>query len=247
MQLYLVRHAQSFNNAHVDHPNQRVPDPPLTELGFAQAKRLAHYLQSAVEPDRASDTLAWRYGNLDTLGYHIDRIITSPMLRALQTAQPLADALNVPVDVWWEICERGGMFEYRQGTAHGYPGLTREQIREQFPHYELPLRVGNNGWWHGGQESRDASRRRAIDVEARLRAQSIEHWRGQRILMVSHAGFLDVLLKSFLLENLTAEADERNVYFFYNTSISRMDFLSTGEIGLRYTNRLPHLPDELIS
>ena len=45
MQLYIIRHAQSYNNALTDW-TERVSDPPLTELGEQQADLLAAYLAS---------------------------------------------------------------------------------------------------------------------------------------------------------------------------------------------------------
>jgi 2,3-bisphosphoglycerate-dependent phosphoglycerate mutase len=41
MQLYLIRHAESTNNAKP--PRQRVEDPPITELGESQATHLAKW------------------------------------------------------------------------------------------------------------------------------------------------------------------------------------------------------------
>ena len=40
--LYLVRHAQSTNNANPE--PKRIPDPPLTELGTQQAQALSTYV-----------------------------------------------------------------------------------------------------------------------------------------------------------------------------------------------------------
>ena len=45
MQLYLVRHAQSSNNAQPEH--LRVPDPGITEIGEQQAICLADWLDAS--------------------------------------------------------------------------------------------------------------------------------------------------------------------------------------------------------
>lgn len=247
MQLYLVRHAQSINNAHIDHPNRRMADPPLTDLGHQQAYNLADYLSHSVERDRVIDTLAWRYGGYDQLGYHIDRIITSPMHRALQTAEPLADMLDVPVKVWLDICERGGLFEYQQGTPKGFPGLTRLQIRAEFPTFDLPAQITDAGWWTGNLESRERSRQRARDVAARLREKAATIWHDEHVMLISHAGFMDALTKALLYGELSESIDRGNVFFFYNTSITRLDFFDNGRIGLRRLNHIPHLTDEIAS
>jgi len=245
MKLYLVRHGQSINNANVDHPGHREPDPPLTELGLEQAAVLAAYLRANAEPDQLSDTLAWRYGPSDALRFKVDRVITSPMYRALQTTAPLASSFGAPVKVWWDVCERGGMFHYTRGKPHGLPGLKRSAIRSEFPDYDLPTRISENGWWRGNQESREASRLRAADVASRLVGRAADEWRGEHVWLISHAGLLDALVKA-LNNNLTPQTDDGVVHFFYNTSVSRIDFFEGG-LGVRYINRVAHLPDALIS
>lgn len=77
--MILLRHGQSEFNLHFS-ATRRDPgivDPPLTELGHAQARKAARAL---VEQG-------------------IERIIVSPYTRALQTAGPVAAALSAPVIV----------------------------------------------------------------------------------------------------------------------------------------------------
>jgi len=248
MQLYLVRHAQSNNNANVDARTEREPDPALTDLGTRQASALADYLTSALEPDQLSDTLAWRYGTFDGLRYRIDRVVTSPMWRALQTAQPLREKLAVPVKVWPELCEIGGLYHFRGGRAHGLPGLTRVQMRQQFPAYDLPTRITQHGWWRGDRETIHAARTRALSVAGEVRERFAADWAEERVLLIAHAGFLNILLQAFLGTLTTdPEVDDGFIAYFYNTSITRLDLSDDGYTSLRYVNRLPHLPDEMVS
>ena len=65
MQLYLIRHGQSENNARPEH--MRVEDAELTELGHQQARHLAPWIATL----------------------ELDRLFCSPFRRALQTAWPL--------------------------------------------------------------------------------------------------------------------------------------------------------------
>ena len=60
-------------------------DPPLSALGHSQAGALASYLGST--------------------GRRVDRILCSPYLRALQTAQPLAHASGLPLLVDFAAAE----------------------------------------------------------------------------------------------------------------------------------------------
>lgn len=71
--LYLVRHAQSEENrGEYDGPED---DPPLSEVGREQAKRLGR-----------------RFAR-----QRVDAVYSSPMLRALQTARAIADSSDVAV------------------------------------------------------------------------------------------------------------------------------------------------------
>ena len=245
MRLYLVRHAQSVNNANVDRLNQRQADPPLTELGHQQAERLAAYLQAATEPDRVSDTLAWRDGDLSELGYQFDRVITSAMFRALQTTQPLAAALALPVQVWWDVCEQGGIYRLEGEQAIGLAGLTRAEIQQRFSGYDLPPPITEAGWWQRDRETVADAQARAATIAQRLLDLSRDAWANQTVLLVSHGMFSSWLLHA-LLNGGKAPSDTDALFFFYNTSLTRLDFFGQ-RVGVRYTNRIPHLPDQLVS
>ena len=97
MQLLLIRHALPLRSE----PGQG-SDPDLSEEGIEQAKRLP-------------DALA---------RYPITRLVSSPQVRSIQTAQPVADALSLTV----EIDER--FAEYDRDMAHYIP---IEQIAAEFP------------------------------------------------------------------------------------------------------------------
>lgn len=73
MDLYIVRHARPERQV-VDHENGA--DPALSELGRQQAERIADYLEHE----------------------KIDHVVSSTMLRAVQTAEPLAARLGVAIE-----------------------------------------------------------------------------------------------------------------------------------------------------
>jgi probable phosphoglycerate mutase len=97
VQLLLVRHALPLRSE----PGQG-SDPDLSEDGIEQAKRLP-------------DALA---------RFPIARLVSSPQRRAVQTAQPVADVLNLPV----EVDER--LAEYDRDLPHYIP---IEQIAKENP------------------------------------------------------------------------------------------------------------------
>ncbi|PPR11020.1 MAG: phosphoglycerate mutase GpmB [Alphaproteobacteria bacterium MarineAlpha11_Bin1] len=77
--MYLARHGQTIFNV-VFGTTKRDPgvqDPPLTEKGHAQAHELARH-----------------FAELE-----IDRVISSPYTRALQTAHEVANRLDVPITI----------------------------------------------------------------------------------------------------------------------------------------------------
>ncbi len=241
MRLYLIRHAQSTNNANIDQPGNREPDPPLTSLGANQASYLAAHFHSSTNIDRATE-ITWSNG--DAPGYTIHRIICSPMQRALQSARPLATALEAPVCVWPDVCERGGVFLRQNGRFHGYPGLTRSAIAATYPGFELSNDITENGWWRGDLEPRGDSWQRAVRTAERLKDYARNDWRDDNVVMIIHAGFGDALLKALLGET----RDKEDTYFyFYNTSITRLDFRASGSVVLRCLNRVEHLPTEMVS
>jgi broad specificity phosphatase PhoE len=237
MQLYIIRHAQSTNNALVDEWD-RDCDPTLTELGQRQADILARHLADGAElepPSNPANPEARR-------GYRFTHLYCSPMWRALQTAHPIGEALGLAPEVWTEIHEQGGIYlDHRDGRGPvGYPGKTRQQIQAAFPHYLLPETITAHGWWNQSYEDWPTCHGRAIRVAAELRKRAAGD---ERIAMISHGGFMDALLKAFFHQL----PDRRLFYYHYNTSITRIDFRGDGRLDFCYLNRLSHLPPELVS
>jgi broad specificity phosphatase PhoE len=88
MQLLLIRHALPLRSE----PGEG-SDPNLSEEGIAQAKRLPDALKR----------------------FPVTRLVSSPQRRALQTAQPVADALGMTIDVDERLAE------YDFGLSHYTP------------------------------------------------------------------------------------------------------------------------------
>ncbi len=231
MELFLVRHGQSFNNA-LEDSTKRQKDPLLTAIGQRQAECVAQYLAAgkhlhpaARAPDRPP----------------ADALYCSAMHRTLQTTQPIAARLGMAPRVWVDLHEMGGIhLDHFDGRGPvGYPGLTRPQIEGEFADYDLPAEVAAEGWWQGGKES---------DSEAFERARRVvDTWRGwapqdKRIIAVAHGGIIDYFLK------VLAGYDGAGGMEFgqRNTAISHINFRADGHPVLVYMNRIEHLPDELI-
>ncbi len=218
MEIYLIRHAQSTNQV-LDNRDDIVFDPHLTDLGEHQAVRLAEYFAAGEERIRLPDP-------------GIDRLICSPMWRALQTTRPLAEALDLAPQVWVDVHEQ-------VLTTGVYPGSTREEILTAFPSYRLPHTIDDRGWWNQGGETRSGCMERAIRVAEELWQQGDAD---ETVAIVSHARFIDSLLKA-LLDQLPGHG---TWYHHNNTAVSRLG-MSEERFWIRYLNRLTHLPPELVS
>jgi broad specificity phosphatase PhoE len=96
MELYMIHHGQSTNNALSD-PRSRVCDPPLTELGRRQAEIVAQHLATGTRP------VPWEENFRNRSGCGITRLYCSPMWRALQTAQYIGQTLGLAPQVWIDI------------------------------------------------------------------------------------------------------------------------------------------------
>ena len=90
MELILIRHGLPER---VIREDGSPADPPLSDIGHEQARRMALWLEDK----------------------RIDYLYSSPMKRALQTAEPLAAANNLEADV------REGVAEYDRHTDHYIP------------------------------------------------------------------------------------------------------------------------------
>ena len=224
MRLYLIRHAQSENNIlNQGTMHRRKVDPDLTELGYRQRQQLADFL--ATHPAAQEN------------GLEITHLYTSPMYRSMLTAEPVAKALGLQPKIWVDLYEKGGMFQRQNGHINGFNGMTRSAILNKFPNYQLPDAVSDSGWYDAslGLEPETHSFFRAIKVAKDLRERSHTD---DVLALISHAGFLDVLLKAIFAQLPSRPRTMR--YYHENTAITRMSYHESRPI-LHYMNRVDHL------
>ncbi len=230
MRLYLIRHGESENNVLIHETiYRRKVDPDLTARGYEQRDLLARHIASE------TDGIDERYA--------ITHLYTSAMYRSLLTSQPLAAALGLAPAVWLDLHEMGGMFQERDGRVQGFGGMTRAAILNEFPGFQLPEAVHECGWYDAamGRELETHSNYRAIKVALELRERSDSN---DVIALVSHAGFLDLLLKAIFQQLPSRPYSMR--YYHDNTAITRINF-NDGWTTLHYMNRVDHLPAALRS
>ncbi len=246
MELYIIRHGQSTNNASmVADPKDRVSDPPLTAIGRAQADALAQQLVEGYNPEIFGDfAFSEREGKPDPRGYGLTKLFCSPMQRSLETTLPIAQATGLTPQVWVDIHEHGGLYEEHNDERGvvSFPGLTRSAILKQFPTYVVPETITEAGWWTGGMEDITITYGRAIRVAMRFR-EDAKKTPDDRVAIISHGTFIDALIKGLL--NMLPGRDRW--FFHYNAAITRIDIRPDGGLFLRYMNRINHLTPEQIT
>lgn len=156
--MILIRHGQSEFNVHFNRTgaDPGIVDPPLTEAGRTQVRAAAEAIQRSGRP--------------------VARLLTSPYTRALQTAEILAGALKVPVDIEPLVREHA-MYQCDVGTCRSllcrsWPALNFDLLEET--------------WWPALDETEADVRRRARTFQQRAAAWT--DWR--EVAVVSHWGFL---------------------------------------------------------
>ena len=100
MILYVVRHGETDFNIQGRYTG--ITDIPLNEKGLEQAKQLSEKLN----------------------GINFEIIISSPLLRARQTAEIINEVLNIPLII---------IDEFQERNVGVYEGLTRGEAKEKYP------------------------------------------------------------------------------------------------------------------
>lgn len=217
-QIYLIRHAQSANNAQEEH--LRVPDPGLTELGHCQAERTAEWLAR----------------------HSITHIHTSPFLRALQTTEPIARQTGVNVSIRADIFEQGGCYRgYLPGEKIGQPGLSQCELALRHPDWRIDEDINELGWWRSRQyESLEEATVRARKVTSWINAELSKN--GGWHAIVTHGDFKRLLVS----ELLGLPLDSLRLGPIVNAAISSFSNAS-GHWEMDWYNSVGHLPIDWIT
>lgn len=199
--LLLLRHGQT--ELSIDRRYSGRGNPPLTETGRRQAAAAAQRL--------ASDRFA------------IDAIVSSPLGRAMTTAQHVADrcGLSVVVD--------DGFIETDFGK---WEGLTFAEAKDRYPQVHDRW-VADTSVAPPGGESFDAVAER---VDAAV-ARTVERYAGQTVLVVSHV----TPIKSVLRRALEVGPSLLFRLHLDLASLSRADFFPHGGASVRLVNDTAHL------
>jgi probable phosphoglycerate mutase len=199
--LVMLRHGQTEYSAQRRYSGRG--DLPLTELGERQAAAAAA-----------------RLSRMDGVA----AVVSSPLLRARQTAQPVADALDVPLSV------HEGLVETDFGA---WEGLTFAEARQRDP--DLHARwITDTSVAAPGGESMDAVHRRV----RRVRDQLITEHANATLVVVTHVTPVKALLRMAL------DAGPALLHRLHLdlASLSIAEFYPDGPASVRLVNDTSHLP-----
>lgn len=192
MELILIRHGLPEKIINED---GQPANPPLSEKGREQASKMAQWLK-----DR-----------------EIDRLYSSPMQRAFQTAEPLSKMKNLEIEV------RDGVAEYDQDAGHYIPV---EELKElDYERWQKLMR---------GEVDEIDFPRFCENVIATIEA-IIDENRGKKVAITCHGGVINVW---------TAHVIGFEPRMFFNpdyTSINRFMAASSGEKSVITLNEHFHL------
>ena len=165
MKLYFMRHGESTANLLGEFSNSGFKHP-LTKVGVEQARTVARSLA----------------------GLAVERIYSSPVMRAVQTAQILSEGLQAPLQITEALREWSvGIYE---GTTDPVGWELHRQVQDLwFNHQQFDSRMP------GGESFRDIQNRFRPFIEGLVSEGRDLH---RSIILVSHGGLYTAMLPAVL-------------------------------------------------
>lgn len=217
----IIRHGQSANNLlflENGHYEGRSQDPVLTDGGLRQSELLAQFFAG---------------GNLP----QPEVIITSLFARAVQTAIPLADALDLPLNSRVDTFEIGGPRIGSGSNEQQWGGAPASELRAMTQRLVLPDQVDEDGWFKARSDTLQDAQARSDLVISELR----EQFPGDTcVALVSHQNFSQCLMRTIL-----GLGHDAPLFVLDNTAATFVEF--SDSTILRWMNRSDHLPDDLVT
>ncbi len=182
-----IRHGETAWNAEMRMQGQL--DIPLNDVGLRQAQRVGAALADE----------------------HIDAIHSSDLARALQTAEPLAQRLGLPIGLEPGLRERCfGVFQ----------GLTFDEVKARWPDESRRWRQREPDFAPEGAESLRVFAARAVAAAALIAAAHA----GQTVVIVTHGGVLDSLYRAAARVGLQSSRS----WLLANAGINRLLYTQQG-------------------
>jgi broad specificity phosphatase PhoE len=196
VQLLLIRHALPIRSEH-----GQGSDPELADTGWDQARRLPAALTR----------------------FPVSRLVSSPQRRAVQTAEPVADALGLTVETDARLAEYD-----RDMTAY----VPLEQLRTEYPEQWARM---SDGHLPAGVDEAAFLRRVAAGITDVVETAGHD----DTVAVFSHGGVINVLLHEIL-------GTRRLLSFPVDyASITRLLYSRSGRASVVATNGTEHVWDLL--
>lgn len=242
----IVRHGQSSNNqlqleveekmqrgqmtaeqATEEWMQKRVPDPALSDKGAREAEAVARYL-------------AANFGGQGA-------VVASPMLRAIQTANPIVQAAGLLGIVSPLLHEVGGMYVKRGEEFTPAAGMSAAEIKKSFPDFDVS-KLPKEGCWNAmrPKEQPEGYYERAKAAAAWVKSSEVRETVGKGpLVLVMHSDFIDLTIKALLCLPL---GPPQAVFYTSNCSVTELflpEKFCTETVGygtLVCLNKSEHLP-----
>lgn len=199
--LYFIRHGETDSN--VRGLLHGVTDVPLNDLGTRQAELIA-------------ERMATQDG--------LDRIVSSPLQRALNTARAIQRRSGLPLRIY------EGLKEMNFGAAEGVPF---DQLGDRYPDQSALFLdpVADHARYPGSESRAEFFQRvqRTVDDIA-------NQYLGQHVVVVAHGGFISAMLGVLLRENANSWR-ERPIL---NCSLTHIEMSTTDPVA-HLVNDVVHL------
>ncbi|KKS30708.1 MAG: Phosphatase [Parcubacteria group bacterium GW2011_GWA2_43_11] len=197
--IYFIRHGQSMGNLRQIFQNA---DDPLSEAGTIQAKIVAR----------------------KALSFNADVILTSPMVRAYQTAETIRLMTNLPLETL------DTLHEYRAPSKLRNKSVTSPESNEFYKEILAHLHVPD--WHYDDEENYSDLYARAI-----LLLDNLAEREEETIIAVTHGAFMRILLATMMTEgNADALTAIRLVRFLSqrNTGVTSCEYSPESYVGNKW-------------
>lgn len=204
--IYIVRHCEAEGNK--KRIFQGSTDCDITSLGKMQLSLLQK-----------------RFQNIN-----LDRIYTSPLIRAKKTALAIKGDRNIPV------IEDKKLSEIHGGVVEGKP------FSQAFGNIPGLAETWNNSpqdFWPEGGESMRAAYERIWKAVLRIANESV----GKTVAVATHGGVIRCLNCRLLFGTIERLKD---MEWCENTGVTLLEFDDDMNVRIKYMNDRSHVPDELL-
>lgn len=200
----MIRHGETPYN--VEHKFQGSADIPLNDKG----RRQAEFAMAALSKT------------------HIDAVYSSPLVRAVETAEIIISGRQLDVKK---------VNDLREMTVGSWEGFTIDEINESYPEEYATWQYNPHLFKLEGAETLDAVCSRTVEAVRAIAEENI----GKTVLIVSHICCLSTAMLTFAGLPIS-KLWEHPVK---NASINIVEFSDDGAFSIIEWNKVDHIPDEV--